>query len=363
MVNDQEIQRGIGVLHKNRDHMFVYERWLSEGSLFEYLDMKPELLAILPKLLEGVTERIGKKYFSGGKLIGVDESYFDFDYESEPEFSIEKMVELSRSGFFEDACEFLLNDESCLVHREFLFNRGLTEDEIRRNRLGSSKYVSNEYKDLLGLTIHPMTKRYLGGDEIEGILIPFIWKGDVVALTTRAVPFDYMKFSTTAPDLTLGNIDDGYRDDFNELWVVEGKFDQMALNRIGIEGVVFLNGASPSLLQSASILSHVLKYRKRLVLALDSDNAGILNMLKLGVLATDLGIDVDYIVLDDGKDHAEAVIKHGYGLVDYEKSVVRDVEVLKDKLKLFGEPDVVDYDEYVRSRKGISVDFRDDLPS
>lgn len=360
-MNSTDIQRGLGILHKNRDHMYTYEEWIKEGTLFEYLRIKPEILGILPKLWMSVEKSIGEDYFKGGKLIGVDETYFE-EYEREPEFNTKKIIELSREGYFDRACEFLLNDESCEEHREFLFNRGVTVDEIRRNKLGSSKYVDDRFKELIGLTVHPMTKRYLGGDEIEGILIPFIWDGEVVAITTRAVPFEYMKFSTTAPDLTIGNIDEGYGEGNEELWVVEGKFDQMALNRIGIGGVVFLNGASPSLIQVASILTHVMKTKKRLVLALDSDNAGILNMLKLGVLASDLGVDVSYVLLDEGKDHAEAVIKYGFGMDDYERCMTTDVELLKEKLKMFEEPEIVSYDEYVKMRKGINVDFRDEMP-
>ena len=362
MKSKDDVQRGLGVLHKNRDHMFCYESWLREGTLFDYLEIKPEMLAILPKLIEQVTKKIGDEYFTGGKLVGVDETYFDFDYGNEPEFNVSKILELSRGGYFDKACEFLLNDPSCEDQREFLYNRGVTDEDILENKLGSSKYVSDEYKDLLGLSVHPMTRRYLGGEEVTGVMIPFMWNGEVIALTTRAVPFDFMKFSTTAPDLTLGNRDEAYREDLNELWVVEGKFDQMALNRIGIDGVLFLNSASPSVLQLGSILSHVLRTGKRLVLALDSDNAGMRSMLLFGTLAQDVGIDVRYVLLLGGKDHAEAVIKYGFGIREYGDFMYSDVNHLKSLVRLDSEPDIVEYDDYVKKRKEINVNFKDGEP-
>lgn len=349
----------MGILHKNRNHGYCFREWSRDGFVIDYFDIEPKHLMITQKVFEGISKEV-EETFKNPSVIGIDESKFDA-YEVEPVVDVEKIRELDRDGFFDRATDYLLTSDACEEERAFLFNRGITEDEIVENRLGSTKYVPDDLKELLGLTVHPAIVRFVGGTEVRGILIPFTRFGEVVGVATRCVPFEYMKFSTTAPDLLMGNMDEAYKVDYDALMIVEGKFDQMALASIGMNNVAFIHSAAPSIPQLASILNNVKKYNKRLVLGLDVDQAGLRTMWKISKMAKLMDIDVSYVRLDEGKDHAEAVLKYGKTKEWYDGAESKDFDWVWDGIGNYvndGLKEVMSYDQYLEYRRGISVDFR-----
>lgn len=79
------------------------------------------------------------------------------------------------------------------------------------------------------------------------------------------------------------------------------------------------------------------------------------------MVSSSLGIDVSYVRLDDGKDHAEAVLKYGKTKDWYDGAESSDFDWIWDNIGNYvndGLKEVMSYEQYLDYRRGISVDFR-----
>lgn len=95
----------------------------------------------------------------------------------------------------------------------------------------------------------------------------------------------------------------------NSCVLVEGQMDILMSHQAGITNTVALSGTA----LTHDHLEMIKRFSDRLIIALDSDKAGITASLRAFDLANSLGLDVRVVQVPDGKDPADYVLKDPEG--------------------------------------------------
>lgn len=98
-----------------------------------------------------------------------------------------------------------------------------------------------------------------------------------------------------------------------EIIITEGFMDTIRMVSIGYNNTVALMGTA----FTKEHLDKIIKYKCRVVLNLDQDNAGVLGTISIGDELIKNNIDVTVIVFDDYKDSDEYIINKGKEAFDY----------------------------------------------
>lgn len=98
-----------------------------------------------------------------------------------------------------------------------------------------------------------------------------------------------------------------------EIIITEGFMDTIRMVSIGYNNTVALMGTA----FTKEHLDKIIKYKCRVVLNLDQDNAGVLGTISIGDELIKNNIDISVIVFDDYKDSDEYIINKGKEAFDY----------------------------------------------
>ena len=98
-----------------------------------------------------------------------------------------------------------------------------------------------------------------------------------------------------------------------EIIITEGFMDTIRMVSIGYNNTVALMGTA----FTKEHLDKIIKYKCKVVLNLDQDNAGVLGTISIGDELIKNNIDVSVIVFDDYKDSDEYIINKGKEAFDY----------------------------------------------
>lgn len=98
-----------------------------------------------------------------------------------------------------------------------------------------------------------------------------------------------------------------------EIIITEGFMDTIRMVSIGYNNTVALMGTA----FTKEHLDKIIKYKCRVVLNLDQDNAGVIGTISIGDELIKNNIDVSVIVFDDYKDSDEYIINKGKEAFDY----------------------------------------------
>ena len=104
-----------------------------------------------------------------------------------------------------------------------------------------------------------------------------------------------------------------FRKKSKEIIITEGFMDTIRMVSIGYNNTVALMGTA----FTKEHLDKIIKYKCRVVLNLDQDNAGVLGTISIGDELIKNNIDVSVIVFDDYKDSDEYIINKGKEAFDY----------------------------------------------
>ncbi len=97
-----------------------------------------------------------------------------------------------------------------------------------------------------------------------------------------------------------------------EIIITEGFMDTIRMVSIGYNNTVALMGTA----FTKEHLDKIIKYKCKVVLNLDQDNAGVLSTISIGDILLKNNIDATVIVFDDYKDSDEYIINKGKGAFD-----------------------------------------------
>lgn len=131
-----------------------------------------------------------------------------------------------------------------------------------------------------------------------------------------------------------------------ELIIVEGNMDAIKMYTAGIKNVIALMGTA----LTTDHVNAIKKMRSKVILMMDSDNAGKLGMYQNGNILSKAGIDTSIVLLSNAKDPDEYINKFG---VDKLSNLIKNpLSFLNYKLEYFKEglnlDDVSDLSKYIK---------------
>ncbi len=220
-----------------------------------------------------------------------------------------------------------LNTEAGLKAKEYLHNRGITDDIINEFDIGLSpgnndlfSFLTNQNKSLelldnLGLVHKSGINVY---DSFKNrIMIPITnLSGDPVGFTGRIyLDSDEAKYINSKETIIFkkGNILFNYYNakkyvkESKNIILVEGNMDAIKMAASGIKNVVALMGTSLSKEQ----INVLKKLNTTVTILFDSDNAGEAATIKNGDLLFEAGINTKTVRLSGAKDPDEYIQKNG----------------------------------------------------
>ena len=305
-------------------------------------DMSPTKVTRIETILDKV-----KSNFSDNRMVEV--SIDELNSDSEDVIVFPKDLEELTNIILENIGNFS-NDEF-----EYLINRGIGEQTILQYKLlGLSSIIDLEHLKILGATSHPILKQFLDdGIENGGIIIPLFENGKLINCAIRKLNIGNdklsekfekpktktLKYSLACPDIPvwgLDNIDNG-----DEIWITEGIFDMIALQKLGKKSVS-CSSAMWSGLQLYKILE---KTPSRIIIVSDNDNVG----LRVSAILRDFfeycRIDTRVVISRVCKDPAEHYFQREKGLDDF-----IDIEITNEMIES-KEDDTFNFINYLKNRK------------
>lgn len=198
---------------------------------------------------------------------------------------------------------------------EYLLNRGITEDIIKKYKIGGLSLIKDyNHLVILNATCHPVLKPILeDGIEGGGIIIPLFEGGRLLNCAIRKLSdIGKLKYSLACPDIPVWGLEDVKEGD--EIWICEGLFDMMALRSEGKKAV-----SVSSAMWSGLQLYFLLEKNPGLINILcDKDQVG----MKTGAILTRFfnveGFKSKTWVCKSGKDAAEVIFEKHIGFSDIE---------------------------------------------
>lgn len=244
--------------------------------------------------------------------------------------------------------EFLTNDR-CKSAVEFLTQRGVTLDQIKKYKLFHSTQVDDETRFILGASLHPDLDYPIDVDP-ESIVIPVISEGDLIGAHCRYLnTLPYVKFTSSIPNFYLYN--NLTEDDVDEVWIVEGVFDAYALELAGVKNWIALSSGYFSEDQYLQLINIARKYpRMKINLMLDSDAVGCRSMYVAWYLLSHfISNEICAWKLPSGKDPAEYIIKCNGKISDLISTNVDDLIVSYEVGRK--NEGIVSFDDYLNNRQ------------
>lgn len=247
--------------------------------------------------LEENFEKI-KSMYNTPKLIEVNSK--ELDLSSKDEIVTKKQLE--------ELTDLILENVGSFNEREYdyLINRGVGEMTILSNKLlGLSSIKDKEHLRVLGATVHPILRNFLDdGLKGGGIIIPLFEDGKLVNCSIRKISLENsdtktLKYSLACPDVPVWGLEEISEN--SEIWLTEGIFDMIAVNKMGKNGV-----SCSSAMWSGIQLYQVLKKNpSNIVIVADNDAVGLRTASILKDLFEYYLIQTKVVVSKFAKDAAE----------------------------------------------------------
>lgn len=245
-----------------------------------------------------------------------------------------------------------LNGKSGGAARDYLTNRRLTEQTIRRFGLGYcpggkdslSKYLEGKgFKEEAilksGLLVQKNVAFY---EKFRGrIIFPiFDIRGNVIGFGGRVTDSSQPKYMNSPETLVYNKSRNLYALNYaknsgeKRLIVVEGYMDVISLHQSGITNTVASLGTALTESQGRILK----KYAEEIIISYDADTAGQAATMRGLDILSDIGCNVKVLVIPDGKDPDEFIKKNGADafrrLVDGSLSLVEyKIRVLKKQVE------------------------------
>ena len=304
-------------------------------------DMSTTKVVRIEKILDNV-----KSSFSDNRMVEVDIN--ELNSTSEDVIVFPKDLEGLTDIILENIGNFS-DDEF-----EYLINRGIGEQTISQYKLlGLSSIIDLEHLKILGATSHPILKQFLDdGIKNGGIIIPLFENGILINCAIRKLNIGSdklsekfetktktLKYSLACPDVPVWGLDNINNGD--EIWITEGIFDMIALQKLGKKSVS-CSSAMWSGLQLYRILE---KTPSSIIIVSDNDNVG----LRVSAILRDFfeycRIETKVVVSRICKDPAEHYFQREKGLDDF-----IDIEITNEMIESKGD-DSFNFINYLKNRK------------
>lgn len=257
-----------------------------------------------------------------------------------------------------------LASETGIKAKEYLLSRGIDDSIIKEFKLGLS-LDGNHLKELYESKNEDLDKAYeiglLNKSGIdyydmftERIMIPIIdMQGNLAGYTARAYLRDEKSKYINSKETNIYhksnilfnyyNAKDYARNE-KEIIIVEGNMDAISMSVAGIKNVIALMGV----VISKNQIEALKKLNSRVVLMLDSDNAGSIATKNVGDELYDAGLDLYVVRLSGAKDPDEYIRKYGKdALLDNIKHASKyldfKIESLKENKDLSNTEDRIEY--------------------
>ena len=259
--------------------------------------------------LEENFEKI-KSMYNTTKLIEVNSK--ELDLSSKDEIVTKEQLEELTDLIIENVGSF--NEKEY----EYLINRGVGEMTILSNKLlGLSSITDKEHLRILGATVHPILRNFLDdGLKGGGIVIPLFENGKLVNCSIRKISLENsdtktLKYSLACPDVPVWGLEQ--MEENSEIWLTEGIFDMIAVNKMGKNGV-----SCSSAMWSGIQLYQVLQNKpSNIVIVADKDDVGLRTASILKDLFEYYLIQTKVVVSKFAKDAAEHYFQKTRNLSDF----------------------------------------------
>lgn len=211
-------------------------------------------------------------------------------------------------------------------HKDWLNNRGISDEIIKEHKIKSVDENTNKRDlDIMGVTIHPILERVFKNQN-EGIIIPYYENGTLSNVICRRLIDGALKYTLAIPDVTVfGTISE-------EIWVVEGFFDYMALSKYK-NNVVTVSSATWSTIQLYKLIENGVKVVNYVS---DYDYTGIKTAQILMRFFTLYGIEFNCYISNQCKDMSEHFFEKKLSIEDIEETYPSNdlLDELKEDSKL-----------------------------
>lgn len=276
------------------------------------------------------------------ELPKVQDSYYDAKQEKKKEMAY-KINEMASKYFMKSLVD--VNDKANKVAQEYVKKRKLNKQMIIDFKLGYSKMglvkylVSNGFKeeDIIAVGLAYRKDNNIVVDRFINRLMFTLKdiKGRVIGFTGRKLDdnLDVAKYINTNENIVYSKGNNLYGLDIaknysrNEMIIVEGNMDAIALHQRDIRNVVASMGTALTEKQARLIL----RYTKNVKIAYDSDAAGEEATIRGLDILNKLGADVRVVKYEGAKDPDEYIIK--FGKESFLKQVKNSISLFEFKLE------------------------------
>ena len=276
------------------------------------------------------------------ELPKVQDSYYDAKQEKKKEMAY-KINEMASKYFMKSLVD--VNDKANKVAQEYVKKRKLNKQMIIDFKLGYSKMglvkylVSNGFKeeDIIAVGLAYRRDNNILVDRFINRLMFTLKdiKGRVIGFTGRKLDdnLDVAKYINTNENIVYSKGNNLYGLDIaknysrNEMIIVEGNMDAIALHQRDIRNVVASMGTALTEKQARLIL----RYTKNVKIAYDSDAAGEEATIRGLDILNKLGADVRVVKYEGAKDPDEYIIK--FGKESFLKQVKNSISLFEFKLE------------------------------
>ena len=220
---------------------------------------------------------------------------------------------------------------------DYVKGRGVTDETIHEFRIGYAKdgwrnlyeALNKKYsdKELASVGLVKITEKGAYDTFRDRIMFPICdSSGRVIAFSGRIFKDDGKSGKyVNSPDTPLFNKSDvlfaidkakNYIRKYNFTTVVEGQFDVIMLHQVGFKNTVAVSGTAlaDGLIgrdKQVNNLGIIKRLSNNLVLAFDSDTAGINASRRSATIGMSLGMDVKVVDIEGGKDPADIIKEFG----------------------------------------------------
>ena len=276
------------------------------------------------------------------ELPKVQDSYYDAKQEKKKEMAY-KINEMASKYFMKSLVD--VNDKANKVAQEYVKKRKLNKQMIIDFKLGYSKMglvkylVSNGFKeeDIIAVGLAYRRDNNIVVDRFINRLMFTLKdiKGRVIGFTGRKLDdnLDVAKYINTNENIVYSKGNNLYGLDIaknysrNEMIIVEGNMDAIALHQRDIRNVVASMGTALTEKQARLIL----RYTKNVKIAYDSDAAGEEATIRGLDILNKLGADVRVVKYEGAKDPDEYIIK--FGKESFLKQLKNSISLFEFKLE------------------------------
>jgi hypothetical protein len=292
----------IKLLHHNRDMKELILLWASTNNIPNLL---PICVSRIQTILDEIEEEIrddyppSKVHYSDSEIANAESEGVNILYDPSV---LHNLVDWERG-----AEEFISSDSEAL---QFLLDRGVTRDSILKYTILHSSQLTERQRVLAGATIHPDISLPLE-EEPECIVFPVRDRDSrVLGCHCRYLnTLPYIKFTSSIPNFYLYSNLHTLDHQPEEVWIVEGVFDALALGDVSND-IYWLSPSSGYFSECHYFnASKYLKDIKKINVLLDSDAVGTRSAVVLKEYYGNQR-EVNIYSIPEGKDPAEFFIKH-----------------------------------------------------